>query len=129
MSYGKKIKYDETKICKVCGRELPIGEIKHSVCKDCYNKSIRDKKAKERREKDIAEYLENDSMHIKRKYKKINVVRILRKKDAGIDFVARDERFVRLLYYKDAWISNYSRCIVYEDDKYKLLRGSIDKAT
>lgn len=35
----------------------------------------------------------------------------------------------RLMYYKDAWISNYGRCIVYENGEYRLLRGSIDKWT
>ena len=68
-------------------------------------------------------------MHIQRQYKKINQDRILRKKISGIDFCAKDEKFVRLMYYKDAWISNYGRCIVYENGEYRLLRGSIDKWT
>ena len=74
-------------------------------------------------------YLADDSMHINRKYKKINRNRTLKKNISGIDFCARDERFVKLLYYKDTWISNYRRVIVYEDGQYKLLRGSVDRWT
>lgn len=78
-------------------------------------------------EKGLHQYLSDDSMHIKRQYKEIDSSRILGKKISGIKHCARDEKFVRLLYYKDAWISNYGRCIVYENGEYKLLRGGIDK--
>ena len=63
-------------------------------------------------------YLADDSMHINRKYKKINRNRTLKKNISGIDFCARDERFVKLLYYKDTWISNYRRVIVYDTANY-----------
>ena len=133
MKNDKKFKYgDKVKECKVCGRKLPISEFPvcgRITCKPCINRQRREKSAEDRMNNGIEQYLSDDSMHIKRQYKKIDSSRILRKKDSGIDFVAKDERFVKLLYYKDTWISSYSRCVVYEDGKYKLLRGSVDKWT
>lgn len=137
MNNNKNIKSNnETKICKCCGRELPLSSFAKNgknyirkICKSCMNKQRREKNAEDRMNNRIEQYLSDDSMHIKRQYKKINQDRILRKKISGIDFCAKDEKFVRLMYYKDAWISNYGRCIVYENGEYRLLRGSIDKWT
>lgn len=134
MANDKKIKYkgEETKICKHCGRKLPVSEFARrggKVCKSCYNRQDREKRAEEKKIRGIELYLSDDSMHIHRRYKKINRSRTLKKNVSGIDFCARDERFVKLLYYKDAWISNYRRVIVYEDGQYKLLRGSVDRWT
>ena len=45
----------ETKICKKCGRELPISQFKNNclskdgtinICKDCYKKALRERKSK-----------------------------------------------------------------------------------
>lgn len=133
MYNDKNIKNNnQTKICKCCGRELTLSEFPVSggrICKSCTNKQQQEQRANKRYLKGLQQYLSDDSMHIKRQYKKINKDRILRKKVSGIDFCAKDEKFVKLLYYKDAWISNYRRCIVYENGEYKLLRGSIDKWT
>lgn len=133
MSNDKNIKNNnETKICKCCGKKLPLSEFNlmygknyTNVCKECVSK----KREQTYYEKGLQQYFSDDSMHIKRQYKKINKDRILRKKISGIDFCAKDEKFVKLMYYKDAWISNYGRCIVYENGEYKLLRGSSDKWT
>ena len=62
-----------------------------------------------------------------RRYKPIKSERIL---DKGlishIDLVAEDEIFVRLMDYKDVWISNYGRAIhLYADGEYKLIRQKI----
>ena len=137
MRDDKNIKNNnETKICKCCGRELPLSSFAKSgkkytrkICKSCENKQRREKREDNRFSNGIEQYLSDDSMHIQRQYKKINKDRILRKKVSGIDFCAKDEKFVRFMYYKDAWISNYGRCIVYENGEYRLLRGSIDKWT
>lgn len=137
MKNDKNIKNNnETKICKCCGRELPLSSFAKSgkkytrkICKSCENKQRREKREDNRFSNGIEQYLSDDSMHIQRQYKKINQDRILRKKISGIDFCAKDEKFVRLTYYKDAWISNYGRCIIIDDGEYKLLRGSIDKRT
>lgn len=137
MNSDKNIKSNnETKICKCCGRELPLSEFNFmygknyaNTCKECVTKKQQDSRKKANYEKGLQQYLSDDSMHIKRQYKKINQDRILRKKISEIDFCAKDEKIVRLMYYKDAWISNYGRCIVYENGEYKLLRGSVDKWT
>lgn len=74
-------------------------------------------------------YNMQDEMHFKRKYKKIDSSRILRKNESGIDFIARDERFVKLLYYKDTWYSSHGRVVEYRDGKYRVQRGSKNKRT
>ena len=86
---NKKIKYNGTKVCKVCGRELLINEFPLKggrICKECKNKKNRDLTAQKR----IEQYLSDESMHFKRKYKKIDSSRILRKNDSGIDLIARE---------------------------------------
>ena len=128
MRKNKKIKYNGTKVCKVCGRELLINEFPLKggrICKECKNKKNRDLTAQKR----IEQYLSDESMHFKRKYKKIDSSRILRKNDSGIDLIARDERFVKLLYYKDTWYSSHGRVVEYRDGKYRVQRGSKDKRT
>lgn len=80
-------------------------------------------------QKRIEQYLSDESMHFKRKYKKIDSSRILRKNESGIDFIARDERFVKLLYYKDTWYSSHGRVVEYRDGKYRVQRGDKDKRT
>lgn len=125
---NKKIKYNGIKVCKVCGRELLINEFPLKggrICKECKNKKNRDLTAQKR----IEQYLSDESMHFKRKYKKIDSSRILRKNDSGIDLIARDERFVKLLYYKDTWYSSHGRVVEYRDGKYRVQRGSKDKRT
>lgn len=129
---NKKIKYNGTKVCKVCGRELPIenyimiyGKNRLHTCKECTKKS----REKSLYESALQQYFSDESMHFKRKYKKIDSSRILRKNESGIDFIARDERFVKLLYYKDTWYSSHGRVVEYRDGKYKVQRGSKDKRT
>lgn len=105
MNSDKNIKSNnETKICKCCGRELPLSSFAKSgkkytrkICKSCENKQRREKREDNRFSNGIEQYLSDDSMHIQRQYKKINKDRILRKKVSGIDFCAKDEKFVKLL--------------------------------
>lgn len=125
---NKKIRHNGTKMCKVCGRELLINEFPLKggrICKECKNKKNRDLTAQKR----IEQYLSDESMHFKRKYKKIDSSRILRKNESGIDLIARDERFVKLLYYKDTWYSSHGRVVEYRDGKYRVQRVSKDKRT
>lgn len=136
---ANEIKINEnvkTKVCKCCGRELPLSEFTlmygknyTNTCKECVNEKQRDSRKKSNYKKGLQQYLADDSMHIKRQYKEINGNRILRKKVSGIEHCTRDEKFVKLLYYKDAWISNYGRCIVLEDGEYKLLKGNVNRQT
>lgn len=125
---NKKIRHNGTKMCKVCGRELLINKFPSNgerTCKECRNKKNRNIVMQKR----IEQYLSDESMHFKRKYKKIDSSRILRKNESGIDFIARDERFVKLLYYKDTWYSSHGRVVEYRDGKYRVQRGDKDKRT
>ena len=80
MNSDKNIKSNnETKICKCCGRELPLSSFAKSgkkytrkICKSCENKQRREKREDNRFSNGIEQYLSDDSMHIQRQYKKIN---------------------------------------------------------
>lgn len=126
----------ETKICKKCGRlllkenfRLKTGQFGNpyysGYCKECEY---------EQRRKYI-EYIQNkeftfsDDLEIitKRKYKEINPARILDISKTGLDIVllGTDEIFVKLMDYKDTWLSNYGRLIRCSYNKYyNLLEGS-----
>ena len=126
----------ETKICKKCGRELPLDKfiIKQSyiygVCKDCYNESRREKRYQQRLSDSIEIYHKDKSMKIKRKYKKPYHFQILYRSESGIPNIAKDEVFVRLFDYKSAWTSNYGRIIQrLNDGTYQLVKGVYSRAT
>ena len=54
--------YNETKVCKKCGRELPIDKfgINHnytrSMCKECFNEGMREKRYQQRLSDSIETY-------------------------------------------------------------------------
>lgn len=105
---------NKTKICKKCGRELPLerfGVVNRIytkyVCKDCFNEEMREKRHRQRIADDIETYYKDTSMQIQRKYKDIHPSRILTKAVSGINYIARGEKFISLLDYKSAWISSY----------------------
>lgn len=68
--------YNETKVCKKCGRELPLDKfgINHNytrnVCKECFNEGMREKRYQQRLSDGIEIYHKDKSMKIQRKYKK-----------------------------------------------------------
>lgn len=123
-------KEKELKVCKVCGKELPLDRFEiitpknpkykayHiSTCKKCRYKIRTDRKN---------QLSENVNILIKRKYKKINPERILDLSIADIQAITMDEIFVKLMDYKDIWLSNYGRAVKYisKKNEYKLLEGS-----
>ena len=118
----------ETRICKVCGEELPIDKMKKvykhgekyygHICKSCFNED----KRKKYKENKIKLYLEDDSMKIKRKYKEVSSAKILSVEQFGISPIKKDEVFVKLLDYKNAYISNYGRVLIRYGKKYCLKR-------
>lgn len=132
-----------TKVCSKCGKELGLEhfgakndsktgkEYRYGYCKDCEraenNARNRAKRAAARAERelsDLALYLTDESLHIQRKFKKIDQWRILRKPEHGIDLLYRDERFVKQLDLKETWVSNYSRVITKDENgEYHLLEG------
>lgn len=123
----------ETKICKKCGRILPIEKFRlvrgqfHnpyylSQCKECEYKYQRNYLE----EKNKIKFSENLEILIQRHYKTIKKERILDISNMDIVPLGTDEIFVKLMDYKNAWLSNYGRIIRYSDGKYSLLNGSYD---
>ena len=127
---------DTAKICKKCGRKLPIDKfgINHNytrcVCKECFNEGMREKRYQQRLSDGIETYHKDKSMKIHRKYKKPYHFQILYRSESGIDTIAKDEVFVRLFDYKSVWTSNYGRIIQrLNDGTYQLVKGVYSRAT
>ena len=74
---------EETKVCKLCGRELPIDKFKNkqsyiwNVCKDCYNEKIREKHYQQRLSDELEKYNNGELVKIRRKFKKLYHFQIL----------------------------------------------------
>lgn len=130
-----KIKYEETKVCNKCGRELPLekmlsnkmkdGTRKYNsrVCKECYY----NRKKQQRKYKNIQAFLADESMKLKRKLKEVRHERILSIEQSEIVPINNDEIFVKLLDYRDVWISNYGRALSQYGKKYSLMHKKIIK--
>ncbi|WP_051835180.1 hypothetical protein [Lacrimispora celerecrescens] len=123
----------ETRICNKCGRELPIGSFRLmdnkvnapyylGQCKACEYKYQREyiEANKEIKFSDDLDIL------INRQYKEIKQERVLNLSVTGIIPIGTDENFVRLMDYRDYWISNYGRMIHYAYKRFSLLNGSYD---
>lgn len=124
---------DETKICRTCGRILPIENFRLTTgqfynpyyrndCKECERKKNREY-SKQSREIKLSDKIE---ILIQRKYKDIKPERILDATVASINLIGEDEIFVKLMDYKDIWLSNYGRVIKLNDNQYSLLQGNYD---
>lgn len=111
---------EEVKTCKICGRTLPIDRMANNgranVCKDCNNASNRQK----RKEKRIIDYLNDDSRRFSRSYKEIQSERILSSEISKINPVKEDEVFVKLVDYKETWMSNCGRAITRHGNSYHI---------
>ena len=96
---------NSTKICKKCGKELPIDKFKSShnyiygVCKECFNKRVREKRFQQRLSAGLEIYQKDKAMKIQRKYKKPYHFQILYRSESGLNTIAKDEVFVRLFDY------------------------------
>lgn len=134
----------ETKICSCCGKELKLNKfIKNrrlckvgfrkeyktsyqSVCKDCRN----EKRQNTLKEKGMGLYDNGKLVQIRRKYKKINPNRFLKQTESKLEYLDKHERFVKLLYYDNTWISNYGRPVIKkEDGTYEFVKGKRNKIT
>lgn len=126
---NKISKNKETRVCKVCGEELPLDrfELIKPKNKNPYHiytcKKCRCEIRAERRDR----LRENVEILIERKYKKINPERILDLSETDIQPIGLDEIFVKLMDYKDTWLSNYGRVIHFFNEKYNLLNGSYNQ--
>ena len=65
-------------------------------------------------------------MLVHRHYKEIQPGRKLDISNLNIIPLGADEMFVKLMDYKNAWLSNYGRVIRFSDGRYNLLQGSYD---
>lgn len=103
---------NETKICKKCGRELPIERFRKDrrICKSCCSTYAS--------EINGFAVTEENAVKIERLYKEPIPTRILDTEQVGIDLISPDEYFVRLINYKNTWISNYGRVLEYNNGKY-----------
>lgn len=133
MNNTKVKEYVETKICKKCGRILPVEKFRlvkgqfHNPyylghCKECENKYQREYLE----EKNKIEFSNNMEILIPRHYKNIKPERILDTSSLKIILLGTDEIFVKLMDYKNVWLSNYGRVVRYSDGEYNLLQGSYD---
>jgi hypothetical protein len=134
MSSKRVVEHVETKICKKCGRILPVDRFRlvkgqfHNPyylgqCKECEYKYQREYLA----EKNKIEFSHNLEILIQRHYKDIKPERILDISNFKFIPLGTDEVFVKLMDYKNTWLSNYGRVIRFSDGKYNLLQGSYDK--
>ena len=135
--YAKNRRYKvmiETKVCKKCGRILPLDKFRlvkgqfHNPyylgqCKECEYQYQRGYL----KEKNKITFSGNLEHLIDIQYKKIKPERILDISDLNIIPLGTDEIFVKLMEYKNAWLSNYGRVIRYVNGEYVLLQGSYDK--
>lgn len=123
----------QTKICKKCGRLLPIEKfslIKRKYHNPYYLNQCKECECKRQRlylkEKNKVEFSDDLEILIKRSYKDIKPERILDISKPKVIPLGTDEVFVKLMDYKNAWLSNYGRVIRYSGGKYNLLQGSYD---
>ena len=123
----------ETKMCKKCGRILPVDKFR--LMKGQFNNPYYLGHCKECEYKDRREYLEeknkvefSDDLEIliERHYKEIRPERILDISKLDIIPIGTDEIFVKLMDYKNSWLSNYGRVIRFSYGKYNLLQGNCD---
>lgn len=109
-----------TKICSKCGRELPLERFrKGTVCKSCRSTYVS--------ELNGFGITEENAVKIEKIYKEPIPERMIDTEQADVKLICSDERFVRLINYKDAWISNYGRVLEYNSDKYVIKRTKENK--
>lgn len=125
---------EEIKVCSKCGRKLPIERFSlrykangknsyRSLCKQCEYRSKKERMQKKR----IEDFSKDINMKIPRHYKKVHPQRILNLNGINIELIGADEVFVKLLDYKNAWVSNYGRVVSYYNREYYLSRKKVNE--
>lgn len=120
---------EETKICKKCGRELPLDRFDIIKPKDykMYHISTCKSCRYERRVELKNQLSDNIEILFGRKYKTIIPERILDLAETDIAPIGEDEIFVKLMDYKETWLSNYGRVLRKVYGKCNLLKGRYDR--
>ncbi len=123
----------ERKICNKCNIELPVTEFRllrgqfHNPyylgqCKECeykYQKQYL-------KDKDTIKFSDDLDMIINIHYREIKQERLLDLDVTEICPIADDEIFVKLMDYKETYISNYGRVIRFVNDRYNLVKERYD---
>lgn len=112
---------EETRKCNKCKRILPVNRFSgnNAWCKNCISTSCSEVKG----------FMPKESIvKIERLYKEPIPIRILDTKQAGIKLIKPDECFVKLINYKNAWISNYGRPLEYNNGKYVFKRTKTNES-
>lgn len=124
---------DETKICKRCGKLLPIEKFRlktgvfknpyySGICKPCEVDYDREHKKK----LNTITFPDNVDIFFEREFKTIHPSRILDMSDIDITLLGTDEIFAQMIDYRNTYISNYGRMIRRSYGKCNLLTGSYD---
>lgn len=109
---------NDRKICKRCGRELPVDMLgTGGWCKSCKTEYASVKKGL---------LTEKNRVKIKRMYKQPLQERILDTTTTAIKLTADDEVFVRLIDYNNTWVSNYGRIVELRGGIYALKSPKMD---
>lgn len=97
---------EPTQIYGLIGAYIPP---EAGACREC--EALHDKEhSRKKMEKEFT-FSDTIEFHTIREYKEINPERILDIEALDIIPYGTDEIFVRLMDYKDTWLSNYGRCI------------------
>lgn len=108
--------HNATRVCNKCKRTFPVENFK----------KVRGKYGNEYYSKACKECSFKYESH--RRYKNIKKERILDLTDKNISLLYPDEIFVKLMDYKDTWLSNYGRIIRFWRGIYKLMQGNHDSS-
>lgn len=126
---------NELKVCSKCKRLLPLEQFRlykgaggeyyrRAECRECTAQYARSYSQREY-EKSVT-FSENLKIDKMRQFKEISNTRILNLSSIGlnIELCGEDEIFVKLMDYKDMWLSNYGRAIRQSAGAYSLLNPS-----
>ena len=101
----------QTKRCSRCGRELPLERFStgSSWCKNCCSAWLSERNGT---------LTEENQVRIERIYKDPLPERILDTSNIKMKLMNDDECFIRLIDYKNTWVSNYGRVLEYKNGRY-----------
>ena len=105
----------KTKRCSRCGRELPLERFStgNSWCKDCCSSYLSERNGTLTEEKKV---------RIERIYKEPLPERLLDASNTNVKLLNDEECFVKLIDYRNAWVSNYGRVLECKNGRFVVKR-------